>query len=520
MGERVRVRVEADVDEVWDVRPAQPVARGQLERVGVVALVLLHPRLGEPVAGQRLPLAARCVCPHLEPRHHRLAEDRRHRALGPVGEEHDARRRVLLQADQPLDGEELREGRGHLGQREARVVRAVRLPLERQRPVHRVAELVRERDDVAELVGVVHEDEGEHGLRDRVAVRAADLARARLRVDVPAVEAGAEDLAEPRLEVAERVVDHRYRLRPLHATVAPDRGVLVRELEPVEAEHLRLADEPAAAERVVLLDGAHHRLDDLAVELVALVRRPHRIGDPAQPVDREPVADERVVTGRLHVRHVLQRPVEDVERREPQLAVGMVDVGEETVDRVRLGPVAAVELDGQRRELAAVQRLPGRDRGPARVERLLLALGQDVRLLLPRHPQPVPVRLELGGFEQRVRLGVVERQPLELDEEEEALEVGGPVAGERREVVRLGVRRIGVLARGRVEMDAGDVLRELVELVEQLPQPLGAGRADRAAPPLGEVACTGEQLVPVAARLLGVRLEIAQIPADPSGAER
>ena len=150
----------------------------------------------------------------------------------------------------------------------------------------------------------------------------------------------------------------------------------------------------------------------------------------------------------------------------------MVDVGEEAVDRVRLGAVAAVELDGQRRELAAVQRLPGRDRGPARVERLLLALGQDVRLLLPGHPQPVPVRLELGGLEQRVGLGIVEREPLELDEEEEALEVGGPVARERREVVRLGVHRIGVLAGRGVEVDAGDVLRELVELVEQLAQPL------------------------------------------------
>src|SRR6478672_10569672 len=109
----------------------------------------------------------------------------------------------------------------------------------------------------------------------------------------------------------------------------------------------------------------------------------------------------------------------------------MVDVGEKAVDRVRLGPVAAVELDGQRRELAAVQRLPGRDRGPACVERLLLPLGQDVWLLLPRHPQAMPVRLEFGILEQRVRLGILEREPLELDEEEEALEVGSPVAGER-----------------------------------------------------------------------------------------
>jgi hypothetical protein len=37
-------------------------------------------------------------------------------------------------------------------------------------------------------------------------------------------------------------------------------------------------------------------------------------------------------------------------------------------------------------------------------------------------------------------------------------------------------------------MDAGRVLRELVELVEQLPQRRRAGPTDRAAPPLREVA--------------------------------
>ena len=75
------------------------------------------------------------------------------------------------------------------------------------------------------------------------------------------------------------------------------------------------------------------------------------------------------------------------------------------------------------------------------------------------------------------------------------------------------VRR--VLAGAGVEVDAGDLLREHVESVEQLPQPLGAGGADRAAPTLGELTRTREQVVPVAARLLGVRLEITQIPRTP-----
>ena len=76
-----------------------------------------------------------------------------------------------------------------------------------------------------------------------------------------------------------------------------------------------------------------------------------------------------------------------------------------------------------------------------------------------------------------------------------------------------------MLAGRGVEVDPGDVLRELVELVEQFAQGVSAGRADGAPPPLGEVARAREQLIPVAARLLGVRLEIAQVPADPGGAE-
>ena len=166
------------------------------------------------------------------------------------------------------------------------MVRAVRLPLEGERAVHGVTELVRERDNVAQLVRVVEKDVGLDGLRDRVAVRAADLAGPRLGVDVRQIEAGAEDLTEARLEIAQRVVDHRDGLRPFNPAVAADRRVLVGELELIEAEHRGFADEPAAAERVVLFDRGHHRLDDLTRELVALVRGPHHVGDPAQAVER------------------------------------------------------------------------------------------------------------------------------------------------------------------------------------------------------------------------------------------
>src|SRR5581483_4704593 len=97
---------------------------------------------------------------------------------------------------------------------------------------------------------------------------------------------------------------------------------------------------------------------------------------------------------------------------------------------------------------------------------------------------------------------------------------GGPVPRERREVVRLRVVRVRVLAGGRVEVDAVEIRVQLVKLVEQLAQSLRAGGTDRAAPPLGEVAGTGEQLVPLPPRGLGVRLEVVETPADTRGAER
>ena len=112
--------------------------------------------------------------------------------------------------------------------------------------------------------------------------------------------------------------------------------------------------------------------------------------------------------------------------------------------------------------------------------------------------QAVRVRLELRRGEELVGRGVVEREPFEIDEEEEALEIGEAVAGERREIVRLRVGRLGVLARRRVEARAGDVLVERVELGEERVELGGADGADRAAPPLGEVARAREELVPSA----------------------
>jgi glucose/arabinose dehydrogenase len=73
---RVRIRVEAHVDEVRDVGPAQRVPLGQRERVAVVVAVLLEPELVQPLRAERATLAAHGIGALLEPREHGLAVDR------------------------------------------------------------------------------------------------------------------------------------------------------------------------------------------------------------------------------------------------------------------------------------------------------------------------------------------------------------------------------------------------------------------------------------------------------------
>src|SRR5262245_28179474 len=76
-----------------------------------------------------------------------------------------------------------------------------------------------------------------------------------------------------------------------------------------------------------------------------------------------------------------------------------------------------------------------------------------------------------------------------------------------------------MLARRRVEPGTCNVLLERVELGKECRELSGADRADRAAPPVGEVARATEELVPRAARGLRIGQEIVEIPADAGRAE-
>ena len=183
--ERVRVRVEANVDEVRDVRPAEPVAvraARASRRSSARSPRSTSRRAGRssapcPRRGSRTPACSNRAIIVWRKIDAIALSARSARSIARVdGSSSCSISRSTARSCANVDGTSA----------SARPVWYERygLPLERERPVHDVAELVRERDDVAQLVGVVHEDVREDGLRDRAAVRAADLAGARLRVDV------------------------------------------------------------------------------------------------------------------------------------------------------------------------------------------------------------------------------------------------------------------------------------------------------------------------------------------------
>ena len=100
-----------------------------------------------------------------------------------------------------------------------------------------------------------------------------------------------------------------------------------------------------------------------------------------------------------------------------RLAVGQVQARERDLERDRLG--AVLELDLERGDLLLEQPAPGVARGQRLLgEDLLLGLGEQVRAVAARRAQVVAAEVEALGGEQLVGALVVERGPLELEEQE------------------------------------------------------------------------------------------------------
>ena len=106
--------------------------------------------------------------------------------------------------------------------------------------------------------------------------------------------------------------------------------------------------------------------------------------------------------------------------------------------------LAAVELDAQRRDELSEQPSPGalaRDR--LLREDLLLGLSQQVGAVTAGSAQVVAAEVEAVGGEQGVGALVVERRPLELEEQKLGFDLGRPLLHRLEQRTPLGIRGVG-----------------------------------------------------------------------------
>ncbi len=140
------------------------------------------------------------------------------------------------------------------------------------------------------------------------------------------------------------------------------------------------------------------------------------------------------------------------------------------LDRARL------LLEQPRPRLAAADRLLGHD--------LLLRLGEEIRPVAAHRAQVVAARVEAVGAEQLVGALVVDRGPLEVEEEELRLDRGRLLADPRDERAVRRVDRVDGEAQVRVVARAGDELGDRLELGHRLGEPgaVEPGDVSRVAP--------------------------------------
>ena len=137
----------------------------------------------------------------------------------------------------------------------------------------------------------------------------------------------------------------------------------------------------------------------------------------AQPVVDHLVGEQRVEDEAARAQPGRERVGHALGRVRAGLAVGQVQARERDLERDRLG--AVVELDLERGDLLLEQPAPGVARGQRLLgEDLLLGLGEQVRAVAARRAQVVAAEVQALGGEQLVGARVVERGPLELEEQE------------------------------------------------------------------------------------------------------
>ena len=181
----------------------------------------------------------------------------------------------------------------------------------------------------------------------------------------------------------------------------------------------------------------------------------------------------------------------------------------------------AVELDAEVGDELVEEAHPGAVAGDALLGvDPLLGLGEHVRAVAALGAQDVRVVRERRVGEQLLGAVVVDRDPLELEEQELGLDRRRLLARALRERAARLVGRVRGVAELGVRLGARDAERMRSDLGGRLVQPGGVELAELAAVALAERLRGGERPVEVGGepRVVGAEVEVVEIPLDGFGA--
>ena len=385
--------------------------------------------------------------------------------------------------------------------------------------VHAVAELVRDGHEVAQRVGVVQQDVGLGVLGHGGAERTAALAGPRLGVDAALVEERPRHAADLGREPTEGLVHHPARLLVRHGAAATQRRILVGQRQAIEPEQPGLVAEPLLGDAVAALDRRHHGLDRRGVEPVVQVPCGQRVGIATQAVEHEPVGDEAVVRVRQDRCPRLQGVVQRLQGAQPKLALRVVHVGQQLVDRVVALPAAVVERHAHVGDGLLEEVLPRRrGRRAALGQHALLGLRQPVRLVAAHGAQVVAIAGHLRRVGQALGHVVVERDPVQLEEAQRVGRAHHPLLDHRLEVAGLVVVHVDRAAQPWAqELNPAERVRDRRELLQGRGQLRPVEDANAAPVALRERVARFERLVQQRAGGVGVGDDARQVPAHALG---
>ena len=364
--------------------------------------------------------------------------------------------------------------------------------------MHAVAELVGEREHIAPSRGVVEQHVGLDRRHARRAERPAALGRAHGRVDALLVKEalcdGAELSGEGRVAIEHDLAGAREREADL---VLADRRHTVVVGQTIDAEQPGLQPIPASRDLIAAAHRFDQRLHGLVAGLVGEVAR----GKPArvmtQSVVDALVGEQRIEQERSRAQPRRERVGHCQRGRAPGLAVGQRQAAERDVQRDRLAVAVPIPLAGAGRrgqlhldcrgELLEQPR-PRPGTGERLLgEDLLLGLCQQVVAVAANVAQMVAAELQAVACEQLLHARIVQRGPLQVEEQQRRLDRRAALLGRLQECSVGRVGGVGGETQRSVGSGATDQVVDLRELPHRLAQPVAVELAELAGVALGEL---------------------------------